>query len=164
PGQVRRALQPRRYSEHVGFGTVGGCERNAFPSGTDQRAKGVRSWNCKLCPASRATGSQNIRVSAGYASQLGVGHYLAERRDSRFDPGSATHRRDLRAHPGGAAQNLRQRRLPGRNPLVLRKTETGLSGKMITCRLSQLAEKPYMNKPRTIGFRSPRRASPPTVW
>ena len=33
---------------------------------------------------------------------------------------------------GGAAQNLRQRRLPGRNPLVLRKTETGLSGKMIT--------------------------------
>jgi hypothetical protein len=37
--------------------------------------------------------------------------------------------------------------LPGRNPLVLRKTETGLSRKMITCRLSRLAEKPYMNAP-----------------
>jgi 1,4-dihydroxy-2-naphthoyl-CoA synthase len=44
PAKSRRAVQPRRYSEHVGFGTVGGCERNAFSSGTDQRAKGVRSW------------------------------------------------------------------------------------------------------------------------
>jgi 1,4-dihydroxy-2-naphthoyl-CoA synthase len=43
-----------------------GAKRNAFPSRTDQRAKGVRSWNCKLCPASRPTGSQDIRVSAGY--------------------------------------------------------------------------------------------------
>ena len=76
--------------------------------------------------------NRGVRVSTGYTSQLVVGHYLAERRDSHFGSGSATHRRDLRAHPGGAAQNLRQRRLPGRKPLVLRKTETGLSEKMIT--------------------------------
>ena len=93
-------------------------KENALPSRTDQRAKGVRSWNCKLCPASRTTGSQDIRVSAGYASQLLVGHCLAERRDARFGRPVA-HRRGLRAHPGFAAHNLRQRRLPGRNPLVL---------------------------------------------
>jgi methylmalonyl-CoA decarboxylase len=54
----------------------------------------------KLCPASRATGSQDIRVSEGHAGELGVGHYLAERRDSRFGQLSATHHRDLRGDPG----------------------------------------------------------------
>ena len=62
--------------------------------------------------------AEDIRVSAGYASQLLVGHCLAERRDARFGRPVA-HRRGLRAHPGFAAHNLRQRRLPGRDPLVL---------------------------------------------
>jgi hypothetical protein len=92
PYQVRRTLQPQRHPEHDGFGAVGCCERNALPSHTDQRAEGVRSWNRKLCPIRRATGSEDVRVSTGYARQLVIGHYLAEGRDSRIGSRPGTQR------------------------------------------------------------------------